>query len=117
MAKKRFQTQTLKNLQDQQMTGVIEDLPLLATVSKTIARATGRDSGAYPCKDIIFEVGKPESKGFRAKWRAAVPAGCVVRLSNVSPALWREFTASEHDGITAEICKGKINIDALLEEN
>lgn len=85
-------------------------------MGKTIARATGRDSGAYPCSDVIFEAGKPTSRGSRAKWYAVVPSGCVVRLSNVSPTLWREFNAGEHDGIVAEVCNDKIDAEALRAE-
>lgn len=82
-------------------------------MGKTIARATGRDSGAYPCEDSIFEAGKPNSGGSKVNWYTTIPSGCVVRLSNVSTTMWKEFIESEHEGITAEICEDKVDREAL----
>lgn len=85
-------------------------------MGKTIARATGRDSGAYPCADVIFEEGKPKSGGSHANWYTIIPSGCVVRLSNVSNTLWEEFIKDNHEGIIAEVCDDKVDKGALKLE-
>lgn len=82
-------------------------------LGKTVARAFGRDSGARPGEDAIFEEGKPTSGGTTRKWYTKVPQGCVIRLSNVSISLWEKFKGSTHEGIKAEVVEDKIDRDAL----
>lgn len=89
---------------------------LILSSAKTIARAFSRDSGARPGEDAIFEEGKPTSGGSARRWYTKVPQGCVIRLSNVSIALWEEFKSNDHAGIKAEVVEDKIDRDALEAE-
>ena len=93
-----------------------DDCSAYTLLGKTIARAFSRDSGARPGEDAIFEEGKPTSGGSARRWYTKVPQGCVIRLSNVSIALWEEFKSNDHAGIKAEVVEDKIDRDALEAE-
>lgn len=49
----------------------------------TIARATGRDSGAMLGPGVAFTCGEPQSGGSHLNWMTIIPAGCVVELYRV----------------------------------
>lgn len=93
-----------------------ENCSAYTLLGKTIARAFGRDSGAKTGENAIFEEGEPISGGSVKNWYTKVPQGCVIRLSNVSMALWEEFKDSDHAGIKAEVVEDKIDRAALENE-
>lgn len=49
----------------------------------TIAKATGRDSGAMIGPGVAFTCGQPRSGGSHMNWMTIIPAGCVVELYRV----------------------------------
>lgn len=49
----------------------------------TIARASGRDSGARLGPGVAFISGQPRSGGSHMNWMTIIPAGCVVELYRV----------------------------------
>lgn len=49
----------------------------------TIARASGRDSGARLGPGVAFTCGQPQSGGSHMNWMTIIPAGCVVELYRV----------------------------------
>lgn len=80
---------------------------------KTIASATGRDSGARTGDDVVFVVGSPKSGGSVANWRSVVPEGSVVVLHNV-PQAALEMPLPE--GVQAVVSAQKQSRDALQAE-
>lgn len=50
---------------------------------RTIAKATGRDSGAMIGPGVAFTCGQPQSGGSHLNWMTIIPAGCVVELYRV----------------------------------
>lgn len=52
-------------------------------LGRTIASASGRDSGARVGENVMFLEGNPKSGGSVKNWRTEVPAGCVVKLMDL----------------------------------
>lgn len=80
---------------------------------KTIASATGRDSGARTGDDVVFVEGKPQSGGSVKNWYTAVPEGSVVVLHNVPQAA---LDMPLPDGVQAAVSAQKQSKDDLLDE-
>lgn len=81
--------------------------------SKTIASATGRDSGARTGDDVVFVEGKPQSGGSVKNWYTVVPEGSVVVLHNVPQAA---LDMPLPDGVHAVVSAQKQSRDDLLAE-
>lgn len=69
---------------------------------KTIAKATGRDSGAWVCQDVELISGKIRSGGSVKNWRTEIDKGAVFALHSVPVSLlenaesdWYEFEVLE----------------------
>lgn len=56
-------------------------------LGKVLCHATSRNGGGTPGEDVYYLSGKPESGGSIKNWSSIVPAGSVIRLSNVPWAL------------------------------
>ena len=80
---------------------------------KSIASASGRDSGARTGEDVVFTQGSPRSGGSIKNWYTIVPEGCIVVLHNVPRAA---LGMSVPEGVSVEIIDQKPNKSALLEE-
>lgn len=87
----------------------------ITLAGKTIAAASGRDSGARIGEDVAFRVGAPESSGSVKNWRTRIPEGCTIEVYNVPKAKAEEIMANPPSW--ASICiKDQVKIDrAALE--
>lgn len=87
---------------------------------KSLATATGRDSGAWVGNDCAFEVGSPKSGGSTKHWMTTIPEGCVVLIHNVSKPIYDKRIGSilEDGGVKVEVLnKSPVSrIDALKAE-
>ena len=81
---------------------------------RTIASATGRDSGARIGSDVLFLAGAPESGGSAKYWHTAIPEGCVVKLPRVPKSLVDAADIPSY--ITVRILGTDIDRDALEAE-
>lgn len=68
---------------------------------KCIARATGRDSDAYPGDDVVIESGDIMSGGSARFWKSIVMPGTVAILKNVPYCLLEQNSSPR--GIAIEI--------------
>ena len=81
---------------------------------KTVARATGRDSGARNGDDATLVFGKIGSGGSARYWTTEIDEGAVIKLRNVPKAALDIDT--EYD-VTVEILEeAEIDRNALIEE-
>ena len=94
-------------------TDVSEKWAPVTIFGKTVASATGRDSGARTGDDVVFVVGSPKSGGSVANWRSVVPEGSVVVLHNVPQAA---LEMPLPDGVQAVVSTQKQSRDDLLTE-
>lgn len=72
---------------------------------KCIARATGRDSDAYPGDDVVIESGDIMSGGSARFWKSIVMPGTVAILKNVPYCLLEQNSSPR--GIAIEILEGQ----------
>ena len=63
----------------------------ISVMGKTVCYAKGRDSGGFPGRDVYYIKGEPASGGSVKSWKSVVPEGCLIRLCNVSPALYEQY--------------------------
>ena len=85
-----------------------------------VARATGRDSGARVCEDVIHVSGKFGSGGSVKNWVTEIEEGASFKLMNipesvlesVDPERW-SFTIVEEESAKEKLMKRK---ESLLEE-
>lgn len=70
---------------------------------KVLARATGRDSGAFPGDGVAYAEGKPTSGGSRNNWRSIVPEGAELVLYDVPELLYKRDLEKCERKCTVEI--------------
>lgn len=73
---------------------------------KCIARATGRDSDAYPGDDVVIESGDIMSGGSARFWKSIVMPGTVAILKNVPYCLLEQNSSPR--GIAIEILEDRV---------
>lgn len=83
---------------------------------KTIATATGRDSGARVGDDVAFLVGEPESGGSVKNWKTIIQAGAEFLIYNVPLAKAEEAIANQPEQYVITIRKKQVNREALIAE-
>jgi hypothetical protein len=70
---------------------------------RTVASASGRDSGARVGDGVCFEEGCPESGGSVKNWRTIIPAGSIFVVHDVPRAAIEQRIDWQEDWGTAEI--------------
>lgn len=60
----------------------------VTSLGKTLARATGRDSGARVGDDVVLVSGDIDSNGSVKNWKTWIKRGTVFELHNVSKSLY-----------------------------
>ncbi|MCI7303070.1 MAG: hypothetical protein SOR93_14120 [Clostridiales Family XIII bacterium] len=94
---------------------IYEHCSPVCILSKVIAKAYGRDSGATVGDDVAFIKGSATSGGSAKNWYSVVEKDSEVILNNV-PASFLE-NAELPDGVEMEILEqNKPDIDALMKE-
>lgn len=83
-------------------------------LGRTIASASGRDSGARIGEDVMFLEGAPKSGGSVKNWRTEVPEGCVVKLMSLPKTALDECELPQE--VTMEVVGEQIDREALKEE-
>lgn len=81
---------------------------------KTIARATGRDSGARVGDEATLISGSISSGGSMRNWRTTIKAGSVFKVRNIPKKALEMDT--EYDITTEILQETGIDIESLLEE-
>lgn len=84
-------------------------------LGKVLCHATSRNSGGIPGEDVYFLSGKPESGGSVKNWSSIIPAGSVIRLSNVPWALLDSLVLPPNIDIEY-YGNDPVDKDALMEE-
>ena len=92
----------------------VADQDSVVLFGKTIARATGRDSGAKIGDDAVLESGEIYSGGSQRHWCTVVKEGTVIKVRNISRAALALET--EYDVTVAEVEDAGIDRAALIEE-
>ena len=83
-------------------------------MGRSVATATGRDSGARGGDGVYYLSGEPHSGGSVKNWTTVVPAGSVIEMHNVPRALVLDDPEGRY---TVEILdKAPVNKIALTEE-
>ena len=89
----------------------------VTSLGKTIARATGRDSGARVGEDAVLVKGRIGSGGSMKNWTSWVENGSVFILHNVSKALYeRGYDQYNEEIATYEIVDEGADHKAKLNE-
>jgi len=85
-------------------------------LGKSIAIATGRDSGARVGEDVEVVLGEVYSGGSVKNWCSCVKAGSVVILRNVSKPLLDSLTEEDRKGLKISVLEPRVDRKALEEE-
>lgn len=105
------ETVTLKITVNEEIRNTRDDICLFG---KTLAHATGRDSGARVGDDVAYVAGEATSGGSRNSWDSVVSAGSVIILSNVNKTVYEKTEVPYN--IKIEIVESKVNRQQLLDE-
>lgn len=96
---------------DEDVCGRVEPVIIMG---RTIAAASGRDSGARIGDGVMFLKGKPESGGSAKNWETIVPEGCVVKLARLPKTAVE--TQPLPDGVRMRVLSSDVDRASLLTE-
>lgn len=86
----------------------------ITMLGRTLASASGRNSGARIGDDVQFLAGAPTSGGSVKYWTTIIPSDSLVRLPDIPKVLID--SAELPDAVDMEIEKSDVNTVALAEE-
>lgn len=89
----------------------------VTTLGRTLARATGRDSGAHVGEGVVLVSGHIGSCGSIKNWRSSVAKGTIFELKDVPRSLYDSgYDMYDEDEVIYEVVEETTDRKAALEE-